>query len=111
VSDFNEKQLIAELQTWWDDQIALDDPFSEPKAASGTIFDALPMVDSLATVSALLMVAKHVPFRVTPKIIKKGGYTDFDDLVTDMMPKLKELSQKHELKQTKAPGKKQKETT
>jgi hypothetical protein len=109
VSIFDEKKLVADLKSWWDDQTSSIDPFAEPKEKPGTIFDALPTVDSLAAVSALLTVAKHVPFKVTTKIIKKGGYADFDDLVTDMLPKLEELAVKHGAKTFTSATKTQKE--
>lgn len=93
---FNKIALIAELKGWWDEQVANpDDPFADPPAPTGTIFDVLPELDSLAAVGGLVAIEKHVPFEVTARIIRKGGYNNFDDLVSDLMPKLEDLAEKH----------------
>jgi hypothetical protein len=93
---FDEKALAADLKAWWDSEVSgEDDPFAPPKMPAGTIFDALPAIDSLGVVSALLTVEKHVPFKVTPKLIRPGGYNSFEDLVGDFTPKLMALTAKH----------------
>jgi hypothetical protein len=57
---FDEKALLLDLKTWWDEQVGKDDPFALPKSAPGTIMDVLPEVDSLATVTALIVMEKHL---------------------------------------------------
>ena len=95
-SSFDEKALVAGLKSWWDSEVTdEDDPFAAPKMPAGTIFDALPAIDSLGVVSALLTVEKHVPFKVTPRLIRPGGYNSFEDLVADFTSKLKALDAKH----------------
>lgn len=95
-STFDEKALVGDLKSWWDSEVsAVDDPFAPPKMPTGTLFDALPAIDSLGVVSALLTVEKHVPFKVTPGLIRPGGYNSFEDLVADFISKLKALAAKH----------------
>jgi len=88
---FDEQALLRELQAWWDEQVGAGDPFAPPKPPSGTIMDVLPAVDSLATVTALILIEKHLGWEVPPSVIRPGGYHGFDDLVQDMMPKLQVL--------------------
>lgn len=107
---FDQAALISDLKTWWNDQVGKDDPFAPSKPAAGTISDALPAVDSLATVTALIVIEKHIPCEAPPSLIRPGGYNSFDDLIQDMLPKLEELANKHGGKQTSAKPK-SKETT
>jgi hypothetical protein len=92
---FSEQSLLSDLKAWWDEQVGKDDPFAPPKAPSGTIMDALPEVDSLATVTALIVIEKHLPCAVPPTVIRPGGYHGFDDLAQDMLPRLQALVNKH----------------
>jgi len=106
-SDFDETALIKDLKAWWDDQVggAADDPFAVPKPPAGTIFDVLHAIDSLGTVSGLITVEKHVGFKVPARVIRHGGYKDFNDLVTDLLPKVGALVEKNKQKQSKGPKK------
>ena len=92
---FDEQALLRELQAWWDDQVGVNDPFAPPKPPSGTIMDVLPAIDSLATVTALIVIEKHLPCEVPPSVIRPGGYHGFDDLTQDMIPKLQAQVHKH----------------
>ena len=96
---FDEQALLAELKLWWDEQVGKDDPFAPPKPPPGTIMDVLPEVDSLATVTALIIMEKYLPCEVPPTVIRPGGYHSFEDLTKDMLPKLQGLIDKHLAKQ------------
>jgi len=106
-SGFDEKALINDLKIWWDDQVSggADDPFADSKPPTGTIFDVLPAIDSLGAVTGLITVEKHTGFKVPARVIRRGGYKDFDDLVTDLLPKVGALVEKHKEKQVKGPKK------
>jgi hypothetical protein len=71
-----------------------DDPFADAKPPTGTIFDAIPVVDSLGAVTGLITIEKHVGFKVPPRIIRRGGYNSFDDLIGDLLPKVRALVEK-----------------
>ena len=102
-SGFDEKVLIEDLKIWWEDQVGggADDPFAEPKPPSGTIFDVLPAIDSLGVVTGLITIEKHLGFKVPVRVIRRGGYKDFDDLITDLLPKLGALVEKQKEKHVK----------
>lgn len=94
-TSLDEASLLVDLKTWWDEQVGKDDPFAPPKAAAGTIMDVLPEVDSLTTVTALIVMEKHLPCEAPPSIIRPGGYHSFEDMTGDVMPKLRSLFAKH----------------
>ncbi len=98
---FSEKDLAADLQVWWDEQVESDDdPFAKPKPSKkGTIFDVVPVVDSLGVVTALLTIEKHVGFEVPPGIIKRGGYASFPEMLGDLLPKVHALVAKKKSKE------------
>ena len=92
---FDDTALLADLKVWWDEQVGKDDPFAPPKPPPGTIMDVLPEVDSLAVVTALIVMEGHLPCEVPPSVIRPGGYQSFEDMTQDMMPKLHGLIDKY----------------
>ncbi len=96
---YDESALVRDLEAWWKDQVDADDPFAAPKPPAGTIFDAVPDIDSLGAVIGLVTLEKHVPFKVPVRVIRRGGYNGFDDLVNDLLPKLRALAKQHHDKQ------------
>jgi|ERR1700722_14145981 hypothetical protein len=100
---YDEAAIINDLQTWWNDQVAgaADDPFASPAPLKGTIFDVLPAVDSLGVVSGLVTIEKHVGMKIPARIIRSGGYKDFNDLTADLLPKVKALIEKNKAKANK----------
>ena len=93
---YSEDLLLQNLRAWWDHQTGVgeDDPFADPKPRLGTIFEVIPAIDSLAMVSGLLTIEKDVGFEVSPSIIRRGGYQNFEDMVTDLLPKIRKLVEK-----------------
>jgi hypothetical protein len=98
---YSEDDLRADLQTWWNDQVANDDdPFADPRPPrTGTIFEVVPEVDSLGVVAALITIEKHVKFEVPPRIIKAGGYRTFEEMADDLLPKVRALVLKQRKKE------------
>ena len=92
---YDEGALVNDLRAWWNDQVGGDDPFVSPKAPSGTIFDVVPEMDSLSAVTGLVTVEEHLGFDVPPTMIRRGGYSNFDDMVNDIMPKVRSMAEKH----------------
>ncbi|MDB5437824.1 MAG: hypothetical protein JWM33_251 [Caulobacteraceae bacterium] len=98
-ADFDEVALTEELKGWWKEQVEVEnDPFAVEPSGGDTIFDVLPMIDSLGVVTGIIAVQKHVPFKVTPKIIRPGGYNSFEDLIEDFIPKLRAMGLKEAAK-------------
>lgn len=92
---YSETDLVADMKAWWDDEVASDsDPFAVAKPATGTIFDALPAIDSLGAINVLLTIEKHVGFEVTARIIRPGGYNSFDEMASDLTSKARALAEK-----------------
>ena len=92
--DYSEDDLAADLKVWWDDQVAdVDDPFADPRPPrEGTIFEVVPVVDSLGVVTALLTIEKHVNFEVPARIIKAGGYRNFEEMLAHLLPRVRSLA-------------------
>lgn len=93
---YSDEALTADLRAWWDGEVGgADDPFADPKPAlSGTIFDVLPAIDSLGCVNGLLTIEKHVGFEVPPSILRRGGYSSFDDMTADLLPKVRAMMER-----------------
>ena len=90
--DYSEASLADDLREWWDAEVGgADDPFADPKPISGTIFDVLPAIDSLEIVNGLLTIEKHVGFEVPSQIIRRGGYSSFEDMTSDLLPKVRAM--------------------
>ena len=86
-----EDALIGDLRIWWDGEVGDNDPFANPRPATGTIFDVIPAVDSLGVVNGLLTIEKHVGFEVSPRIVRPGGYASFEDMTADLLPKVRAI--------------------
>jgi hypothetical protein len=93
---YSEQALIDDLRTWWDGEVGDNNPFGNPKPATGTIFDVIPTIDSLGAVNGLLTVEKHVGFEVPPRIIRPGGYASFDDMTADLLPKVRAMVERRQ---------------
>lgn len=98
--DYADEDLIRLLREEWDEQAGGDDPFAEPTPApqDETIYEVQPVVDSLGVVRILLTVEKHIGFEVPPCIIRRGGYSSFEDMIADLLPKIRTLQKKHSTK-------------
>ncbi len=72
---YAEDALLADLRAWWDGEVeGTADPFANPTpGAAGTIFDVLPVIDSLSCISGLLTIEKHVGFEVPSRILRSGA--------------------------------------
>lgn len=100
---YSEDQLVNDLRQWWDEEVAgADDPFAEQPPttdpSTGTIYELQPAVDSLGVVRRLALIDKHVGFRIPPDVVRRGGYQSFEDMITDLVPKIRDLYTKHQKK-------------
>jgi hypothetical protein len=102
-ADFDEGALLRDLRIWWDNQVggSATDPFAAPPHAKGTIFDVLPAIDSLGVVSGLITLENHAGIKIPARIIRRGGYKDFEDMTSDLLPKVKALVEKNKQKSGK----------
>jgi len=87
--DTSEKKLRAALRKWWDDE-AQD--FDAAVSKTNKVWQTMmPEIDSKAVVKASPIIKRFLGTPLDPRLIKKGGYASFDDLVKDLLPKLRKL--------------------
>lgn len=81
--------LVTRLKTFWDDETnpATFTPVNVD--ALGDLWDDVPELDSKAIQNASPIVEKFLGFKLTANFLKRGGYESFDDLVADLIPKLR----------------------
>jgi hypothetical protein len=91
--EYSEDDLAADLKVWWDDQMGnVDDPFADPRPRrQDTIFEVIPVIDSLGVVAALCTIEKYVNFKVPARIIKAGGYRSFEEMLAHLLPQVRTL--------------------
>lgn len=88
---YSEKALIADLRKWWDEQVEQDPFAAPPQPRSETILDLVPVIDSLGVVAALVTIERRLDFEISPQIIKAGGYRNFEEMIADLLPKVRAL--------------------
>lgn len=85
--DAIEAQLRGELKKWWADE---SESFDAAVAGTASVWDGMPEIDSKAVVKASPIIRRFTGADLDPKMIKRGGYSSFDELVNDLFPKLRE---------------------
>jgi acyl carrier protein len=92
--NYPQQAVMQEFQAWWDDETGAGvakDPFADPTVRGGSVFDLQPAIDSLRIVTALVSIEKHLGFNVPVNVIQRGGYNSFEEMVTDLVPKVQAL--------------------
>lgn len=88
--DAIEAKLRRELRRWYDDESETPPPTSSASMPSTEgAWDGMPAIDSKAVVKASTIFKKYLGVDLDPKLIRKGGYSSFDDFVDDLLPKLR----------------------
>ena len=93
------KPLIDDLLKFWNDQ-SLD--WDEMVLAAGDessigddsvdLWDDMPEVDSKAVARSSPIFEQHLGIALDVRLIRAGGYVDFQDMVDDLVPKMAELA-------------------
>lgn len=92
--DAKKDELVDALSEWYDEEIeAIDAGIDEgvPQGDAGTISSCGPAIDSKRVLDASAVTKKVIGIDVPPKIIRKGGYNDLDDLVSHLVPRLRKV--------------------
>jgi hypothetical protein len=80
------------VRKWWREQeqarIRRGNPFADAKAKSGTVFAVQPELSSLEAVAILTQLNTVLGFEPSKSAIKKGGYSNIEDMVSDFLPRL-----------------------
>jgi hypothetical protein len=83
-----EAELLSELRRWHDER--QDDPDApQPNPHTAGAFAHLPQIDSKAVATASPIINKYLGVRLDVKHIRRGGYGSFEELVGDLVPKLR----------------------
>src|SRR5689334_10642001 len=83
--DAIEAKLRKELQRWYEDESEAPPPSSNASTpATEGAWDDMPAIDSKAVVKASTIFKRYLGVDLDPKMIRKGGYSSFDDLVDDL---------------------------
>ncbi len=99
---FDQAKLLEDLKLWWDDQVSDSDPFKPKLPADGSIFDVIPEIDSHAALTSLLTIEKHVGVELPPKLLKRGGYSSFEEMAGHLVPRVREFVESELLKKGKS---------
>jgi hypothetical protein len=80
--------MIAHLRRWYEEYKQNPDaPPANP--ATAAVWEDMPDIDSKAVVKTSPIWKKFLGTNLDPRLIRKGGYRSFDDLVSDLLPKLR----------------------
>jgi hypothetical protein len=95
-TEFPENALLDALATWWakEAQERVDDPFYTVPQTKGTIYELLPALDSLSVVESFLIIEKILAISVPVSLIKSGGYCSREEMLEDLLPKLRKIYEK-----------------
>jgi hypothetical protein len=85
--DAIEPQLVAALRKWWKDEAQ---SFDAAVAGTAPVWEGMPEIDSKAVVKASPIVERFLGVELDPRLIRRGGYSSFDDLAKDLSSKLRE---------------------
>ena len=92
--DAKKDELIDALSDWYEEEIeAIDAGIDEgvPQGDAGSISSCGPAIDSKRVLDASSVTKKIIGIDIPPKIIRKGGYNDLDDLVSHLVPRLRKV--------------------
>jgi len=96
VAQFPQEETRAALLTWLQEEAEERNAFSEDTeiVEQATIYDLLPEIDSLTVVRSFVALEIFLKIKIPCATVKPGGYSSRDELVSDLLPKLKDLFEK-----------------
>jgi hypothetical protein len=96
IVEFPEREVEDSLKEWWKSEAIkiADDPFAPVPKTVGTLYELLPPLDSLTIVRSLLVVEKILDIEVPVGLVKTGGYQSREEMLKDLLPKLRRLFEK-----------------
>lgn len=92
--DGKRQELIGRLKDWYDREtapIAPDLAAVAPGGSGGSILDRDLAIDSKRVLDATLVTEELLEMELPPELIKPGGYDSFDEMIDDIVPKLREV--------------------
>ena len=87
-----EKEIRKAIEEWWAqlDAERANDPF-KPLDQVGTLYEVLPIIDSLTVMDAILEIEKVVQFEIPVSCIKKGGYQSREEMISHLLKQIRKL--------------------
>ena len=95
-AQFPERELVAGFKDWWAAEALerTDDPFAPTPKKVSTLYELLPALDSLAIVRSFLIAEEILEMKIPVGLVKPGGYYSREEMLDDLLPKLRKLHQK-----------------
>jgi len=87
-------ELIEELNDWYEEETASIDGTviaDAPSGSGGSLIGTGAAIDSKRVVDATVATKKVLGIELPPEIIKPGGYSSLDEMISDLMPKLEKV--------------------
>lgn len=84
--DQSKAELVARLRQWYD---LLPAPIPRSSSATAGALEGLPDIDSKEVVRANHIFREILGVKLDPKLIKRGGYSSFDDLTGHLLPRIR----------------------
>lgn len=87
-------ELIAKLRQWYDEETAPLDPELDTlarKGSGGSVLSGDPGINSKRVLDATFITEEVFGFELPPELIQPGGYDTFEELVSDIVPKLRDV--------------------
>src|SRR5579871_3786908 len=102
IQPFPESEIRDRIKKFWKEKTdeEADDPFATER--KNTLYDVLPVMDSLEIVRFILRIEEIIDIEIPPKVIQRGGYDSCEEMTRHLMPQLRELYTKHYLQNSYA---------
>ncbi len=86
--------LVSALRAWWQQESDDWDAAVEGAAPkSGTdVWDDMPTIDSKAVARSSPVFEEHLGVKLDVAQIREGGYSGIEDMITDLVPKMRQLA-------------------
>ena len=90
---FPENEVLLCLNGWWDEKAIekADDPFKGPPKKPGTLYDMLPVIDSLTVARGFVRLEKILNMKIPVRVVKKGGFSTRSEMLAHLLPRLQKL--------------------
>lgn len=94
VFESKKAELRRRLKGWFDEETAAIDGIAisaAPSGSGGSIIGVGPAIDSKRVVDATIITEKVLNIELPPAIIRPGGYDNFEQMISDLVPKLQKV--------------------
>jgi hypothetical protein len=86
-------EIAADIRAWWETEstdwdaaVTGADPGDLPGGRD--LWDGMPQVDSKAIARTSPIFERHLGIPLDVRLIRPGGYTNIDDAIADLVPKM-----------------------